>query len=67
MTADEAYGSSGLKPHVPPNADVIYDVEVLSINESLVAQGIRAKREEEERVERYLKMQDAERAFEAQA
>lgn len=65
ITADHAYGAEGLRPHVPPNADVIYDVEVVDINESLVAQGIRARREEEARTARYLKIQDAERALEA--
>ncbi|KAL3900690.1 MAG: hypothetical protein SGPRY_012411 [Prymnesium sp.] len=64
MTSDEAYGELGLKPHVPPNADVVYDVEVLAVNESLVAQGMRVRREEEERIQRFLRLQDAERAYE---
>ncbi|KAL1499899.1 hypothetical protein AB1Y20_012582 [Prymnesium parvum] len=65
ITADEAYGEAGLRPHVPPHADVVYDVEVLALNESLVAQGIRVRREEEARVQRFLRMQDEERAAEA--
>lgn len=67
MTSDEAYGELGLKPHVPPNADVVYDVEVLAVNESLVAQGMRVRREEEERIQRFLRLQDAERAYEVTA
>jgi FKBP-type peptidyl-prolyl cis-trans isomerase len=43
ITADLAYGKEGLRPHVPPNADIIYDVEVVDINETLVSQGIRAR------------------------
>ena len=65
ISADDAYGSAGLKPHIPPDADVIYDIELVDINESLVAQGIRARREQEARVQRYLKLQDEARAAEA--
>ena len=43
ISSDLAYGPEGMKPHVPPNADIIYDVEVLDINESLVSQGIRSR------------------------
>lgn len=48
VTAQDAYGAKGSPPSVPPNADLVFDVEVLAINETLVQERIRYTRELEE-------------------
>ena len=62
ISSDEAYGPRGRPPVIGPNEDLIFDIEVLNINETLVEEGMRVRREEAERVERFLKLQDAEKA-----
>ena len=65
ISSDAAYGPRGRQPVIPANADLIFDIEVLNINETLVEEGMRVRREEAERVERFLKLQDEARAAEA--
>jgi hypothetical protein len=48
VAAVDAYGAEGHPPNVPRNADLIFDVEVLNINEPLVQEGIRFKQELQE-------------------
>ena len=65
ISSDAAYGPRGRQPVIPANADLIFDIEVLNINETLVEEGMRVRREEAERVEKFLKLQDEARAAEA--
>ena len=65
ISSDDAYGTKGRPPQIPANADLIFDIEVLAINETLVEEGMRVRREEDERVQRFLKLQDDARAAEA--
>mmetsp|Transcript_11458 Transcript_11458/g.24535 ORF Transcript_11458/g.24535 Transcript_11458/m.24535 type:complete len:223 (-) Transcript_11458:234-902(-) len=58
IPADEAYGSKGSPPSVPPNTDLLFDVELLAINETLVQESVRVRREKEE-----LQRQAADAAF----
>ena len=67
ISSDDAYGPSGRPPTIPASADLIFDIELLDINETLVAESVRVRREEAERVEKFLRLQDEERAAEAQA
>lgn len=32
ITSDYGYGASGFPGHIPPNADLVFDVELLGIN-----------------------------------
>lgn len=48
VAAADAYGAEGHPPNVPRNADLLFDVELLNINEPLVQEGIRFKQELEE-------------------
>ena len=65
IPAAEAYGAKGQPPTIPPNADLIFDIEVLDINETLVAEGMRIRREEATRAEKFIREQDEQRAAEA--
>ena len=65
ITSDDAYGPKGRPPVIPANADLIFDIELLDINETLVEEGMRVRREEAERVEKFLKLQDEARSAEA--
>ena len=65
ISSDDAYGPAGRRPAIPPNADLIFDLHLLNINETLVEEGMRIRREESERADRFLKIQDQERAAEA--
>ncbi len=65
IPSDEAYGPKGRPPSIPPASDLIFDVELIALNETLVAEGLRIKREEAARADRFLRMQDEERAAEA--
>ena len=65
ISADDAYGSRGRPPVIPQNSDLLFDIELLNVNETLVEEGMRVRREEAERVERFLKLQDEARAAEA--
>lgn len=48
IAAIDGYGAEGQPPNVPRNADLVFDVELLNINEPLVQEGIRFKQELEE-------------------
>jgi len=52
IAAADAYGPAGHPPNVPRNADLVFDVELLHINEPLVQEGIRFKREVAENARR---------------
>lgn len=45
---DEGYGPKGNPPAIPPGADLLFDIEVLSFNETLVQERMRYGRETEE-------------------
>lgn len=62
IPSEDAYGSKGHPPAIPPNSDLVFDIEVLDINETLVAEGMRIKREEAARAQKFIQEQDAMRA-----
>ena len=66
IPSEHAYGPAGRPPLIPPNADLVFDIEVVNINETLVEEGMRIKREESARADRFLKMKDEENAARAE-
>jgi FKBP-type peptidyl-prolyl cis-trans isomerase len=67
IPAEFAYGPKGRPPVIPPGADLEFDIELLNVNETLVEEGMRIRREEAARADKFLKLQDQERAAEADA
>ena len=67
ISSDDAYGPKGRPPVIPANANLIFDIELLYINETLIEEGMRVRREEAERVNRFLRLQDEARAADALA
>lgn len=47
----EGYGDKGNPPTIAPNTDLLFDIELLAINETLVQESIRVRRETAEREE----------------
>ena len=48
IPSEDGYGPKGSPPAVPPSTDLLFDIEVLAINETLVQEGIRFRAETEE-------------------
>jgi len=67
IPCEHAYGPRGRPPKIPPAADLIFDIELLNINETLVEEGMRIRREEAARADHFLRLQDEARATEAAA
>jgi hypothetical protein len=65
ISSEDGYGSRGRPPTIPGDADLVFDIELLNINETLVEEGMRIRREEQARADHFLKIQDAARAVEA--
>lgn len=55
--AVDGYGAAGSPPNVPANADLLFDVELIDINEPLVKEGIRYRKELEDKARREVEEQ----------